>query len=193
MSIRHKSQVIGLSILGLIFSSSLSAQVPEDNSSLYTGSEGVQDAFPVITLDYEKSLEFGVAGGTAFATVEPGKLAAVKIVHNGKQITAIQCDWKEDGVEHIGKIIGGPGTAEDIIRLKQNENIVRIEGRYGASISQLVFFTSEGRKFGPFGDKTNAGKPFEIRPRRPIVGFFGHSGNFINAIGTLSTRAYDDN
>jgi len=189
MSFRHNTQVMGFALLGLIFTTSLHAQGFEDYNSPELVVENSQDDFSVIAPDYERSKEYGVAGGTAFTTLEKGHLDKLCIVYNDKLITAIQCIWKEDGAEHMGKLIGAKGTAQSIITFNPKEYINRVEGRINNGISQITLFTSEGRKFGPFGDKANNGSSFEITARVPVVGFFGHAGNSVNGIGLIGLKA----
>ncbi|CAN6373726.1 unnamed protein product [Urochloa humidicola] len=75
------------------------------------------------------------------------------------------------------------------IELSKGEHVTSVEGTTGHFIGSIVvtslmFRTSAGRKFGPYGSGT-AGTPFSIPAASGncIVGFWGYSRLFIHSIG----------
>lgn len=140
-----------------------------------------------VTTSYRRSEQEGGTGGDPFADdlTEVCRLVTVRI-RSGSRIDAITAVWRmADGSTRPGRQHGGSGGTEQQFSLDADEYINRIEGRSGAEVDQLTFFTSKGRRYGPYGG--NGGLPFEITGG-PVNGFFGRSGSRVDAIGgfTLS-------
>ncbi|CAO1940498.1 unnamed protein product [Urochloa humidicola] len=88
----------------------------------------------------------------------------------------------------ISDKIAGPGVYATI-ELSKGEHVTSVEGTTGhfvgsIVVTSLMFRTSAGRKFGPYGSGT-AGTPFSIPAASGncIVGFWGYSYVFIHSIG----------
>ncbi|CAO2145201.1 unnamed protein product [Urochloa humidicola] len=88
----------------------------------------------------------------------------------------------------ISEKIVGPGVYATI-ELSKGEHVTAVEGTTGhflgsIVVTSLMFRTSAGRKFGPYGSGS-AGTPFSIPAAggNCIVGFWGYSYVFIHSIG----------
>ncbi|XP_019180878.1 PREDICTED: horcolin-like [Ipomoea nil] len=97
--------------------------------------------------------------------------------------------------------IGGGGTEtnvthNDTINIDgEDEYLTEISGTFGAfassdNVLRSIKFTTNAREFGTYGP--NVGTPFNFQAQNgnKIVGFFGRSGYYIDAIGTYNAPDY---
>lgn len=135
---------------------------------------------------YVKTDQYGGHGGSRFADnlTETVKMTLLSIRH-GDYIDAIQTTWSTvDGRRITGERHGGNGGTETVISFLDGEYINRIEGRSGAYVDQLTFYTNLGNKYGPYGG--NGGTPFRLT-NLCVGGFLGKSGDYLDAIGVFKS------
>lgn len=162
MPTHHASQAAGSPV-----------QLPEDTRI-------VGEMAPVTT-SYRRTEQKGGTGGDPFSDdlTEVCRLTAVRI-RSAARVDAITAVWRmADGSTRTAQQHGGNGGTEQQFSLDADEYINRIEGRSGSEIDQLAFFTSKGRKFGPYGG--DGGTPF-VLTGGPVNGFVGRSGTRLDAI-----------
>ncbi len=101
-------------------------------------------------------------------------------------------------VDRIEVVFAGPpetntiacgGTGGQLNRqldLDQDEVITKIQGRYGNYVDSLTITTSKG-KTRVYGNPNTLSNPFtfEAPPDKAIVGFWGRSHTFVDAIGVI--------
>ncbi|HLP61626.1 MAG TPA: jacalin-like lectin [Candidatus Deferrimicrobium sp.] len=135
---------------------------------------------------YFKSAQHGGVGGNAFSDdLTQVKSITQIVVRSGSFVDAIAVTYLLTSGETITVSHGGSGGSPSIIQLREGEYIMRIDGRAGDFVDQIVFRTNMGAIFGPFGG--NGGNPFSIRDIQ-VGGFFGRSGDFIDAIGVFTAN-----
>ena len=137
---------------------------------------------------YVRSDLFGGKSGNEFSDnlTETVRLTRLSIKH-GRVIDAIEASWvTSDGKTITGARHGGSGGSESVITLQEGEYINRIQGRAGAYIDQLMFYTNLDHQYGPFGG--DGGNPFAIE-NICVGGFFGRGGRLLDAIGVFSASA----
>jgi hypothetical protein len=72
------------------------------------------------------------------------------------------------------------GIPGGIFTLADNEQIITVDGFSGMGIGSLMFTTSKGNKYGPWG--SNGDRPFRLEG--PVYGFYGaNTGTWLSAIG----------
>ena len=133
---------------------------------------------------------FGGNGGHAFSdgisTHLPDitGIEAIRIRH-GDQVDSIQATYRvANGSTWVAPKHGGHGGSETFIQFTDDERVIRIEGKTNhVLVDQLTFLTQKGdgsqQKYGPFG--ITGKTPFAVGGK--ILGFFGRSGNLLDAIG----------
>ena len=134
---------------------------------------------------YVRTVESGGGGGDAFQDdlTEVCRLIGLNI-RAGEYVDALQCIWSTPAGSTVsGTQHGGGGGSLNQISLDMNEYIVRVDGRSGIYIDQLTFTTNVGRKIGPFGG--GGGDPFSL-PNLNVGGFFGQSGDLLDAVGVFT-------
>ncbi len=131
---------------------------------------------------HRKSEQYGGTGGKPFQDdlTEAKDLIAIAIRH-GNRIDSILGVWKtENGEQITGKHHGGYGGSESIVVLQPGEKINKVIVHYGDSVDYLEFHTNQRNKFqfgGAGGEEPHA----EVSGN--ILGFFGRSGDELDAIG----------
>ena len=139
-----------------------------------------------------KSALYGGDGGNAFADpVETNIPPVVNIkrmrIRHGNQVDSIDADYELlgggvlDGTNH-----GGSGGRPTDVSFVEGELIEQMSGRTNNTLVDQITFTTrkpDGStgKYGPFG-KTGRTE-FQVDGR--IVGFFGRSGNLLDALGVF--------
>ncbi|CAL4988105.1 unnamed protein product [Urochloa decumbens] len=130
----------------------------------------------------------GDGGNTRDITVAPKSLKSVKVC-SAVVVDALSfCYIDRNGREHSTPLWGGVGGSIRTINLGPSEFVKEVSGTYGPFsplpnvITSLTLVTNLC-SYGPFGQPT--GTPFHTRVDRTgtIVGFFGRSGMYLNAIG----------
>jgi len=92
----------------------------------------------------------------------PANLKTLK-VRCGSRIDAIECVFKlPSGQEISTGRKGGDGGGQNEFTLSANERIIRVEGRAGARIDRLQFFTNQNRSSPIYGG--DGGGPFVWTP-----------------------------
>ncbi|KAL6597402.1 hypothetical protein ACP70R_046842 [Stipagrostis hirtigluma subsp. patula] len=95
------------------------------------------------------------------------------------------------GLPHPFVYKGVRATHKQIL-LDEDEHVTAVEGMIGhlahvpdVAITSLTFRTNTGRTYGPYGSKSSSGTSFSVPAANGacIVGFWGRSGRFLDAIG----------
>ncbi|CAN6372901.1 unnamed protein product [Urochloa humidicola] len=150
--------------------------------------------------DYHNKLEiakFGPWGGDGGSQrdikVLPYRLDRVTI-RSGTIIDAIEFSYTDkDGQYHTAGPWGGQGGGNNSFQLGPSEFLKGVSG----SIRQLenkmtvitsLTFVTNARSYGPFGK--GRGTPFhtQMQNNRMIVGFFGRSSQYLNALGVYTNQ-----
>lgn len=125
---------------------------------------------------------WGGGGGSEFADVVPlgAKVIGLQI-RSGQRVDSIQVFLSTGATSKHG---GSGGDLHDI-RFEEDEYITAVYGRYGARVDQIAIRTNKGT-YGPYGG-TGGANPFsfEVTAGFQIVGFFGRSGDEVDAIGLI--------
>ena len=139
-----------------------------------------------------RSMEVGLCTRVSFEdpvwTLPVVRMKCICVKHDSR-VRAIQCTYETLGGRCFTSCKHGgsdKGIESSIVELQDGEKIVEMTGRTnGVYIGQLAFVTkkkdgtSEVR--GPFGRTGDTA--FSVQVHGCIMGFFGHSGDFIEAIG----------
>ena len=134
---------------------------------------------------YVRTVQNGGGGGNPFQDdlTEVCRLTGLNI-RSGEYIDALQCIWSTpSGGTVTGTQNGGDGGTLSSFSLGAKEYIVTISGRTGRYVDQLTFTTNLGNVFGPFGG--DGGDSFTL-PDLNVGGFFGQSGDLLDAIGVFT-------
>ncbi len=135
---------------------------------------------------------FGGSGGNPFVdhieTSVPPIVNVTRLhIRHGNQVDSIQADYELlGGGSFNGPNHGGTGGKPTEVCFSQGEVIVEMSGKTNNTLVDQVTFTtrkSDGTTctYGPYG---KTGKtPFGVQGR--IVGFFGRSGNLLDALGVF--------
>ena len=132
---------------------------------------------------FTKTQQFGGNGGNSFSDdlTEVCRLASINI-RSGSHVDMIQAVWQIAGGAILsGPSHGGTGGTLSKIELEKGELINRVEVRAGTRVDQLTFYTTFGRKWGPYGG--NGGDLHVLEHLSGITGFVGGSGTEIDRIG----------
>ncbi len=132
------------------------------------------------------SSSYGENGGKLFRHLPKGPSRKINkiVVQHGALVDAIRVQWLLDnGKYEWSSNAGGPHGQKSTILLKPNEYITKVTGRSGKYVDQITFYTSEGRKFGPYGG--SGGNPFTIKPTKAVKGFYGMAEKYVNRIGVM--------
>lgn len=122
------------------------------------------------------------------ATREGSKIVEVRLRH-GRLIDSIQlvCEIP-DGERHELPAHGGGGGQLSVFTLDRDEFLTGISGTYGASVDTIRLHTNK-QTSAPFGGANTSGGPanylYEAPEGYEIVGFWGRSGDMIDAIGII--------
>jgi hypothetical protein len=115
------------------------------------------------------------------------RICEVRVCH-GQYIYGLRISRiAPDGTRLDGAYHGSQGGTEDSFTLKPGETIVAIRGRTGDFVDSIEFRTSAGASYGYGGDGGESsidwdfGATSQDFPR--FVGFFGRSGDLVDAIG----------
>ena len=80
---------------------------------------------------------------------------------------------------------GGFGGGEQRLDLNIGERITQIDGRYGQLVDSINIRTTQNRVLSGGGDGGVDGYVYQAPPGFEIVGFFGRSGELMDAIGVV--------
>uniref|UniRef100_A0ACD5TYT1 Uncharacterized protein n=1 Tax=Avena sativa TaxID=4498 RepID=A0ACD5TYT1_AVESA len=135
----------------------------------------------------------GPGGGERNVQVTPGRLNSVTI-HSGGTIDAIYFTYVgTDYIEHSEGPWGRPLNTKSTITLDPTDYVTEISGTFGTAFDNDCVVTS--LKISTFKEKDSKiygkpnGTPFHIPvcDGGKIVGFFGCSGDMLDAIGVYVT------
>lgn len=140
----------------------------------------------------EKSPQLGGTGGNAFmdpiaSNIPPIVNIKRMRIRHGNQVDGIQADYELlGGGIHNGANHGGTGGSPSEVSLEDGEVIVKMSGKTNNTLVDQFTFTTrkpDGSTgtYGPFG---RTGRT-EFQVDGNIVGFFGRSGNLLDAIGAF--------
>lgn len=115
----------------------------------------------------------------------PSRVERVE-VFGGEFIDAIQFFHESsDGVSKPFVQHGGPGGDEHQLNLAREEHITKISGRYGEFVDFIVMETDKDQKIEAGGAGGLGQYAYEAPPDFEIVGFYGRSGEFVDAVGVV--------
>jgi hypothetical protein len=141
----------------------------------------------------------GGQGGRAFSDGPlldrlGGSQVARVFVRGDRFVDAVQVSYRSGGDVVAGRRHGGSGGQEHGLDLARGEYITAVSGIRGTVVDQLVVDTNRRERAlvagyhlryfeprSPFG----AFYRFEAPPGTAIVGFFGRSGTFVDALGVI--------
>ncbi|XP_020178852.1 disease resistance protein RGA5 isoform X1 [Aegilops tauschii subsp. strangulata] len=135
----------------------------------------------------------GEGGGRACdIKVVPQRLESVTI-YSGSLVESLVFSYRDhDGKRHTAGPWGShPGENNDVIHLEPSEILKEVSGTvgsYGALtnvITSLTLVTS-ARTYGPFGKGDGIPFSMEAASNSSIIGFFGRSGWYLDAIGVYT-------
>ena len=137
-----------------------------------------------------RSAAFGGGGGSAWddnvTSHSPTIVGIYKVdIRHGNQVDMLQVTYRlVDGSTYTAPAHGGTRGSLSSFTLASNERIVRVEGKTNNTLVDQVTFVTQNdvgaeKTYGPFGETGQT--PFKVEGH--IVGFFGHSGNLLDALG----------
>jgi hypothetical protein len=80
---------------------------------------------------------------------------------------------------------GGFGGVRHVLNLANGEHMIRINGHYGNVVTQINILTDGGQTLSGGGGGDAGIFEYQAPPGIEIAGFFGRSGNFVDAIGVV--------
>ncbi|KAK1288098.1 hypothetical protein QJS10_CPB19g01168 [Acorus calamus] len=114
-------------------------------------------------------------------------------INTGDIVDSITFKYDHGGTSSWSSRQGGTGGLPHKIYFEYpDEFLTKIEGIHGSFwslnnlIKSLTFHTNWGTKYGPYG--TGEGTPFSSTTNGEIVGFFGNSGEYLDAIGIYTKQ-----
>ena len=127
-----------------------------------------------------RSITFGGNGGSSFDESHKieswGRIRQI-VVRHGNEVDSIGVFWANGNFFNHG----GTGGTETVINLDPDEFILRIDGRSGDRLDQIIF-RSNKRAYGPFGG--GGGRPFTVDfSGKALHYLFGRAGAEIDQIG----------
>lgn len=131
----------------------------------------------------------GIDGGRAQdITAIPKRLESITI-HSGWTVDSISFIYLDQaGQKHRAGPWGGPGGDPYMIEFGSSELLKEVSGTYGLyegwKVIRSIKFVTNKKQYGPFGRQE--GTPFSVpvQNNSSIVGFFGRSGKYLDAVGT---------
>ena len=124
----------------------------------------------------------GGSGGNNFVDEVPRGAKVIGLqIRAGEWVDSIQV-FLDTGllIKH-----GGNGGIFHQINFADDEYITSVRGYYGGSwITRISIYTNK-TVYGPYGNGTKNYFIFAAQPGKQIVGFFGRSADFVNAIGVI--------
>ncbi|XP_072955082.1 salt stress-induced protein-like [Typha angustifolia] len=138
-------------------------------------------------------VKVGLWGGNAGNPwhMDNSSVRLVKItIYSSDVINSFSFHYQVDGKLHTAGPWGNASGTLHEITFREGEYLTAMSGthgRYGSNIADCIrslkFETNLKKTLGPFGDQTQ-GTPFTIPVSSGrIVGFFGRSGDLLDAIG----------
>ena len=139
------------------------------------------------------SLHEGLVGGSGGSRFDDGGPETVNgritdvLIHSGQYIDSIQVSEGNPAVLHPRH--GGNGGYPNNLILAGDEYITEVSGKYGKFIDSLTIQTNKGQIGHWGGDGGKYDFDFAAPPGYAIVGFYGRSGQFLDAIGVIVAPA----
>jgi hypothetical protein len=132
----------------------------------------------------------GGYGGSPFVDSIPSSAVPSEIlIHSGSYVDALQMVLQLPNGQ-IGYMDrhGGDGGDDDTFDLRDGEYITAIGGRYGQYVDSIQFYTNMRISTIYGGSGGEADYYYEAPPGWQIVGFYGRSGDFVDAIGVVLAK-----
>lgn len=178
-------------LMALLFTGSLAISlqaqnnVPSDqpttaSSSATDGSTSAEGTYRIST-PIERSRRFGHDDGVSFDdssyNEKWGPITKI-VVRSDSEVRYIGVAYANGTyMEH-----GGTSGIETNIDLDVDDYIVRVSGRSGSRLDQIMFWSHKGKAYGPYGG--NGGASFDCPfQNRALLYFFGRSTDTMNQIG----------
>jgi hypothetical protein len=134
----------------------------------------------------------GGNGGNTFSDEgypEGGRITEIHVWH-GRVIDGFRVVYQDPGGGTKWMDLHGKAGPNPEVLTFYNESICAFGGRYGAAVDYIRFDLMGGRE-GPrsiaYGNERGGASDFhyEAPPSTEIIGFWGRSGDYIDAIGVL--------
>ena len=124
---------------------------------------------------------YGGNGGTEFTDTHDvdswGRITQIFVRH-GSEVDSIATTFANG--QYL--VHGGTGGDLSVINLDDDEFITKVDMRSAARLDQITFYSSFGKKYGPYGG--NGGSPSSVDFQGDVLQyFFGRSGSRMDAIG----------
>ncbi len=160
---------------------------------------GLFPPFPVIANTGVTLLKAsGNQNGTPFVEMAlKGGVIEKITINSGRFIESIQFTYRYGKKYVVGQTQGGKGkkkmkgSSSSSFTFRPGEVITEMGGRSGKYVHSLYIVTSMGRKQTWGGKSGKGGRgafKFTGSKRNPIVGVWGHSSSFINALGAVRIK-----
>lgn len=126
----------------------------------------------------------GGPGGKAFQ-IEFSSIKSIEL-RGGAIVDSIMVT-DHDGKEHKA---GGDGGAPIKLELAKDEQITKINGKFGKYIGQMTVETSAGQHISSGNANWESGaEDFSFEAGNdPIVGFFGTAGSYLDSFGIVQIK-----
>ena len=132
----------------------------------------------------------GGYGGSPFVDSVPSGAAATEIlIRSGANVDALQMvlQLPNGQIEYMNRH-GGDGGGADTFDLRDREYITAIGGRYGQYVDSIQFYTNMRISTIYGGSGGDADYYYEAPAGWRIVGFYGRSGDYVDAIGVVLAK-----
>jgi len=107
-------------------------------------------------------------------------------IRSGSRVDAVQMLLQDPkGNQYELPWHGGGGGQPHTFRMNPGQFVTKIYGRYGSGVDHIHVVTNLGEIGDGGGDGGGADYVYEVPDRYQIVGFYGRSGDKIDAIGIV--------
>lgn len=131
----------------------------------------------------------GGGGGGAFndePVLQAGTRVARIVIRTGDLVDSVEITHiRPDDTLLTLPHHGGFGGGEQLLDLRAGERITQIDGRYGEFVDSINVRTNQGRVLSGGGGGGVDGYLYQAPTGFEIVGFFGRSGELMDAIGVV--------
>jgi hypothetical protein len=132
----------------------------------------------------------GGYGGSPFVdSVPSGAVPSEILIRSGTYVDTLQMvlQLPNGQIEYMDRH-GGNGGDADSFDLRDGEYITAIGGRYGQYVDSIQFYTNMRISTIYGGSGGDADYYYEAPPGWQIVGFYGRSGDYVDAIGVVLAK-----
>ncbi|MCP3664572.1 MAG: hypothetical protein GY696_19125 [Gammaproteobacteria bacterium] len=132
----------------------------------------------------------GGGGGSPFVDMATpqGEIVAIT-VRSGSFIDSVTLTYRYGNRRVNGPRHGGNGGNQRTFKLKKGERIIELGGRSGKYVDSLYIRTNKNRTQRWGGQGGSRAYRFTASQNAPIVGIWGRSGAFLDAIGAIKASS----